>query len=108
MNYKISNERLNGLLERLFLEHYGKLIISKDEFNNVDFFSSEILNSDGYWSKPFEYFEIRKNLWVQDGTFYQKVCNLLSINEDLVDNYLKKYFEQNYNLSINKILKNFR
>jgi hypothetical protein len=95
MKYIITESKIYNIIDRLFLERYGKPLV-KDEWDDYTWFKDESGNA------PFE-MNLAGTLWVNDYTMYRNLRSLLGFNNSETDELLKNYFEDNFDVKVTSV-----
>lgn len=98
MKYIITENRLIGLVEKLFDERYGTpLNMSEDD----DYLYFRVPGLDPE-NRPFD-----RNawgmLWVNDYIIYKRIKSLLGLNNEETKDLIKNFFENKYSIKIKKL-----
>jgi hypothetical protein len=97
MKYIILENRLNKLLDNLFIDRYGQEL-------------TKIVGEDGYTyffddeeKRPFE-LNLAGTLWVNDFPFLNQIKRLFSLkNSNETDKFFKEYFEEKYGVDVKRV-----
>ena len=97
MKYIITESRFNNILDKLFIDRYGSILV-KDERPDgyVNFWDGRPFSEK---SIPFE-MNSGGTLWVNDYTFLKKVKNLFGLKRMEVNELFKNYFEDRYGVKV--------
>jgi hypothetical protein len=100
MKYIITESRFNDLLDKLFIDRYGDLLV-KDERPDgyIIFWDGRPHSEKGV---PFE-LNAGGNLWVNDYTFLKKIKTLFGLKNMEVNELFKNYFEDRYGVEVKMV-----
>ena len=95
MKYIISENKINKILDSMFISRYGNelIMITNDDDGYVFFFDEE-------GGKPFELNQ-GGTLWVNDYPFLKQLKRLFGLKEsDEIDNFFRNYFLEKYGVNV--------
>ena len=100
MKYIITENRLIGLIDKLFLDRYGvPLEMYYDEDEDYTWFLDAEKNQN---NSPF-HLNAAGTLWINDYTLYRKIRALMGIDRSETDNLFKEYFKNKFGVRVTSI-----
>lgn len=109
MKYIIAESRFNNILDKLFINRYGSILVKEDQPDGYIVFYDEnqpySKNEEQPFSQrgvPFE-LNIGGNLWVNDYVFFKRIRNLFGLSTIEVNELLKNYFEEKYGVEVKMV-----
>jgi hypothetical protein len=109
MKYIIAESKFNGLLDKLFIDRYGSLLVKDEQPDGYIVFFDEHRPFSKNEEQPFSQrgvpFELNTagTLWVNDYTFLKKVKNLFGLKPMEVNELFKNYFEDRYDVKVKTV-----
>jgi hypothetical protein len=110
MKYIIAESRFNNILDKLFINRYGSILVKEDQPDGYIVFYDEHQPYSKNKEQPFSQrgvpFELNTggNLWVNDYIFFRRIKHLFGLKtSDEVNELFKNYFKDRYGVEVKMV-----
>ena len=107
MKYIISESRFNNILDKLFIDRYGSILVKDEQPDGYVVFFDEHRPFSKDKDQPFAHrgvpFELNSGgtLWANDYIFFKKIKNLFGLKtSDEINELFRNYFEDRYGVKV--------